>query len=155
MQTSLTVILTWLSINFGLPATVELPQVELVAPAKMHAVRFRGPESDQAQRAAVGVNPMARQVWEHDTEALYDDESRTIYLREGWKGATPAEVSVLVHEMVHHLQNVAGLKYECPQQREHLAYVAQDRWLARSGRSLMKEFKLNPMTLLVRTKCMY
>ena len=33
--------------------------------------------------------------------AIYDDGSRTIYLPEDWTGATPAEVSLLVHEMVH------------------------------------------------------
>jgi hypothetical protein len=44
--------------------------------------------------------------------AAYDDEMKTIYLPEGWTGATPAERSVLVHPMVHHLQNLGKLKYE-------------------------------------------
>jgi len=37
-----------------------------------------------------------------------------MYLREGWSGATAAEISVLVHEMVHHLQHEARLGYACP-----------------------------------------
>lgn len=155
MQTLLTVIVTWLSINFGMPASYDHPQVELVPPAKMDAVRFRGQAQFQSPGAPAEVKQSARRGRGHDIEGLYDDASRTIYLPEGWTGATPAEVSVLVHEMVHHLQNVGELKYECPQAREERAYVAQDRWLARSGRSITKEFKLNPMTLLVRTKCMY
>jgi len=60
-----------------------------------------------------------------------------------------------VHEMVHHLQNIAGLKYECPQAREKLAYVAQNQWLAQSGRNLIDEFKLDALTVLVRTNCMH
>src|SRR5260221_11569978 len=36
--------------------------------------------------------------------------------RNGGKGRTPAELSILVHEMVHHFQNVLGLKHECPQE---------------------------------------
>jgi hypothetical protein len=87
-------------------------------------------------------------------EAYYDDATRTIYLPQGWTGRSPAELSLLVHEMVHHVQNVAGLKYACPEEREKIAYAAQRQWLALFGRDLMHEFKIDPMTLLVRTNCM-
>jgi hypothetical protein len=50
---------------------------------------------------------------------------------------------------------VAGLKYECAEAREKPAYEAQDKWLAEFGRNLLDEFKLDPMTLLVRTRCMH
>ena len=53
--------------------------------------------------------------------AAYDPLTQTIFLPERWTGNTPAEISVLVHEMVHHLQNVARLKYECVQASEELA----------------------------------
>jgi hypothetical protein len=46
---------------------------------------------------------------------------KTIYLPKNWTGSTPAELSVLVHEMVHHLQGATKTKYECPQAREQLA----------------------------------
>jgi hypothetical protein len=90
-----------------------------------------------------------------NTVAIYDDRGRTIYLREGWTGTTAAELSVLVHEMVHHLQNVGGVKHDCPQAREKLAYRAQDRWLARSGRSLERELEVDPFTVLARSTCAY
>ena len=57
--------------------------------------------------------------------------------------------------MVHHAQNLLGLKHECPQEREKLAYLAQDRWLGLFGRSLESDFELDPMTLLIRTKCLH
>ncbi len=91
---------------------------------------------------------------QRDTLAVYDEATRTIYLPEGWRGASPAEVSVLVHEMVHHLQSLARVKFECPQEREKIAYMAQDRWLGLSGRSLEREFGIDPFTRLVRTGCM-
>jgi hypothetical protein len=78
-----------------------------------------------------------------------------IYLPEGWTGNTPAELSILVHEMVHHLQNVENLKFECPQEREQLAYKAQERWLGLFGRDLLRDFELDPFTLLVATRCGY
>jgi len=154
MQALMMAIVTWLSVNFGLAGTVDLPRVQRVSPERMVEVRLRAHGAGEAMRstAAWRREAVAGAV---DLEALYDDASRTIFLREDWTGTTPAEVSVLVHEMVHHLQNVGGLRYECAEARERLAYLAQGRWLAVSGRSLSKEFKLDPATLLVRTKCFY
>ena len=149
MQTLLTVIVTWLSFNFALPANYDHPRVELVPPAQMTAVRSQAASSSPSGSVANGLGHTG-----HDIEAFYDDTSRTIYLKEGWTGAKPAELSVLVHEMVHHLQNTAGLKYECAEAREKPAYDAQKKWLALFGRNLEKDFKLDPFTLLVRTRCM-
>ena len=155
METLLTAIVTWLYIGFGLPANYEHPRVEFVSPAKMSEVQLRGQAASHSPAQSTEASPSARPALQRDVDALYDDSTRTIYLPEGWTGNTPAEVSVLVHEMVHHLQNVAGLKYECPQAREKLAYAAQNQWLAISGRNLIDEFKLDALTVLLRTKCMH
>jgi hypothetical protein len=64
------------------------------------------------------------------------NESKTIFLLNGWEGKTPAELSILAHEMVHHLQNVGQLKFECPEEREELAYKAQESWLHLFGHDL-------------------
>jgi Domain of unknown function (DUF6647) len=145
MQILLTAIATWLSINFSLPAVYALPRVEFVQPEAMRAVRL--------QRAHFGRSSQPERT--PQVEAFYEDATHTIYLAQGWTGKSPAELSVLVHEMVHHVQNAAALKYACAAAREKLAYAAQDRWLALFGRTLMDEFKLDPMTVLVRTKCMH
>ncbi|WP_347404092.1 DUF6647 family protein [Mesorhizobium sp. WSM4976] len=62
---------------------------------------------------------------------------------------------MLVHEMVHYLQNAGGLKFACPAEREQMAYNAQERWLQLFGRSLEAGFVLDPFTVLVRTNCPY
>lgn len=147
MQILLTTIVTWLSFNAQLPAIYEHPRIEFVAPAAMQALRER------RAHASSHSSPRARDRAAR-LEAFYDDTTRTIYLAKGWTGKTPAELSVLVHEMVHHLQNAAGLTYACPEEREKTAYAAQKKWLALFGRSLASEFKLDPMTLLVRTSCL-
>jgi hypothetical protein len=85
--------------------------------------------------------------------ALYDDAARTIYLAEGWTGDSERERSVLVHEMAHHLQNLAGRTFGCAAEREAEAYALQDRWLARSGSSLEAAFEIDALTLLVMTRC--
>jgi len=154
VQTLLTVIVTWLSLNFGLPAHHEHPRVEFAIPAKMAQLR--------ASRLAEGRPDLVSDGAQHgappgfdDVHAIYDDRGRAIYLPVGWTGASPAEVSVLVHEMVHHLQNVAGLEYDCAEAREKPAYQAQARWLELFGGSLAEEFQLDGMTILVRTSCMH
>jgi hypothetical protein len=46
------------------------------------------------------------------------------------------------------------MKYECPQAREKVAYMAQERWLGLFGRSLEQDFELDGFSLLVKTRCM-
>jgi hypothetical protein len=129
----------WLSADFGLPIT-ELPNVEFVGKEQMIALRHRGVPSDHMNEG-------------RDILAVYDDDARTIYLPQGWTGRTVAEASILVHEMVHHAQNLGGMKTECPQAREKLAYEAQQRWLGRFGTGLEEEFGIDGFTLLVLTSC--
>lgn len=154
MQELLTVIVTWLAVGFGLPAVYEHPNVEFASAATMAEVRVSRVAASGSDLAGGQGGHLARAAFIHDVEAIYDDESRTIYLPEGWTGATPADVSVLVHEMVHHLQNVAGLTYGCAGEREKPAYRAQARWLELFDTTLADEFGIDPMTLLVRTNCM-
>lgn len=153
METLLTVLVTWLSINFGLPANYDHPRIEVVPPARMAAVRYRGLASDRAARSAAEAGRSAPADLGLDVYALYDDSKRVIYLHENWKGSTPADVSLLVHELVHHLQNAAGTRFLCPQEREKDAYEAQKKWLAQFGRTLEQDFDIDGLTVLVRTNC--
>jgi Domain of unknown function (DUF6647) len=137
-------ILKWLVAKFDLPAIREAPRIEFVQVAAMAQIRYRGSAGNQAMPLDMG----------RDVVAVYDDTKRTIYLPEGWTGVTPAEQSVLVHEMVHHLQNLGNLKYACPEVREKLAFAAQEQWLELFDRTLASEFDLDPFTLLVRTSCL-
>ncbi len=131
----------WLATKFDLPAATKLPAVMIVRPARMAALRYHGlaPTSSDAS----------------DFIALYDVWGRTIYLPEGWRGATAAEVSILVHEMVHYLQDMAGQRFECVEQEERLAYAAQDRWLVLAGSSLEREFGIDALTVLARSTCLH
>src|SRR5215510_3765657 len=149
----LTAIATWLSIEFDLPSPGRHPHIELVPPAEIAALRYRGRFPNAGTERALNGSSAASP--EHDVVAVYSDPAQTIYLAEDWTGRTPAELSVLVHEMVHHLQNLAGLKYECPQAREKLAYLAQERWFGLFGHDLAQDFELDGFSLLAKTKCFY
>jgi hypothetical protein len=153
MEALLTAIVVWLSVSFGLPASYDHPRIEFVPPIQIAFFRYQA-FTAEAQRevlaryAAAGAENGRREV-----VAVYDDRRKRILLPEGWSGKTPAELSVLVHEMVHHLQKTAGLKFECPEQREKLAYEAQEKWLGLFGLTLLGEFEIDAFTLKVSTEC--
>ena len=148
MEALLTAIVVWLSANYALPASCEHPRIEFVSAKEMNSHFYEGVAREQ--HAAIVLNQP-----ELDVVSLYSNETKTIYLLDGWKGRTPGELSMVVHEMVHHLQNVGQVKFACAQEKEKLAYKAQDDWLGLFGRNLMQEFQIDPFSLLVKTNCFY
>ena len=153
VQARLTEIAAWLSTNFDLPAIQDQPRVEFVPPMKLASMRYGGILPEQWREDSVnGATMHAAQA--REVVAVYHDATRTIFLSDAWTGASPADLSVLVHEMVHHLQNLAGLRYECPAAREKLAYLAQDQWLKLHGLDLEQEFELDKFTIMISSACL-
>ena len=111
MEALLTAVVLWLSTNYNLPSSFEHPRVEFVSVKEMNLHFYEGIAREK--HAAIVLNQP-----ELDVVSLYSNEAKTVYLLEGWEGKTPGELSMLVHEMVHHLQNVGNLKYECQEARE-------------------------------------
>ncbi len=153
MSALLTAMALWLSANFGLPPPRDVPSVRFVDPTEILVFRYRAftPE----KRREVIANFAAAPDQKRNVVAVYDEANHTVLLPVGWSGGTPAELSVLLHEMVHHLQAAAGLRYECPPAREKMAYAAQEKWLGLFNLTLASEFGLDAFTLKVATECMY
>ena len=143
-------IAAWISHSFDLPEIDQLPRVQLVSSAQVAALRYGLPQPlpGQAIEQAGPYLGAGRAV-----VAVYNKD--IIYLSDGWRGGSPADQSVLIHEMVHHLQQRAQLRYGCPQEREKLAYQAQERWLTRFGATLQNEFEIDPMTLFLHSACLH
>jgi uncharacterized protein DUF6647 len=137
IATLATAIAAWTATALGQPPA-ELPRIDFADAPAMARLRYG---ADAASNGPLGL------------VALYDDAARTILLPRGWTGATPAELSVLVHEMTHHLQNVSGRTFPCPAAREQEAFGLQARWLGRYGLTLESEFEIDALTLLVLTHC--
>jgi hypothetical protein len=104
----LTAIVTWISANFALPPDYDHPQLKLVPAVEITFLRYQA--FTPAQRRDVLKSLADNTGGSHGREAgaVYDDRTRTIFLPDTWTGETPADLSVLVHEMVHHLQNSAA-----------------------------------------------
>jgi hypothetical protein len=152
MDALLIAIVVWLSANYDLPAIFDLPRIERAPSTEMAALRNRGLPASHRGGSAIQDQESSYEKM-RDVVAVYNDRTRTIYLSDKWSGRTPSELSILVHEMVHHLQNATGIKYECPAEREKLAYEAQDKWLSQFGRNLESEFQINGLALLISTSC--
>ncbi len=152
MDALLTAIVVWLSANYGLPTIFNQPRIARVPSIEMASLRNKGLPASR-QRVFTIQDHEASVEKMRDVVAVYNDQTHTIYISDKWTGRTPAELSVLVHEMVHHLQNQAGITYECPAEREKQAYEAQDKWLSLFGRSLESEFQINGLALLISTSC--
>jgi len=154
MQELLSLILSWLVINTGLPAAGQPPAVEIVSTSKMAEIRYQRLQSSRPEQADFVAGDATPPDSFRDVHAIYDAPGGTVYLSEGWRADSPVDVSILVHELVHHLQRDAGLDYACPAAREKPAYEAQERWLSLFETSLVEAFELDAMTLLLRTRCM-
>jgi uncharacterized protein DUF6647 len=149
----LTTIALWLSVNFGLPATPHHPRIEFVPAMEIVYMRY-GAFTPEARRdissryLSANASGKGREV-----VALYDHDKQTIFLPQGWTGGTAAELSILVHELVHHLQTSSGQTFECPAAREKQAYAAQEQWLGLFGKNLLGEFEIDKFTLKISTEC--
>lgn len=133
--------MSYLSDRYDLPKPQSLPDIVFTSPA------------DLLSRLGETTEASAGAIFAGDIAALYDNRTGTILLRHSWRGADPAEQSILVHELVHHLQVEAEHRYACPQAREKEAYRAQSDWLARTGREITDVFDIDPMMLFVLTNC--
>lgn len=137
----------WIAQNVGLPQPASVPRIEFSSLGRIAALR--------SAELAGSSTPGGAAADPHSIIAIYDNAKHVVHLPEKWAGDTPRDLSILVHELTHFIQDAAGLKYACPQAREEAAYRAQQKWLALSGRELMREFDFDPFTLLVRTLCAY
>ena len=78
--------------------------------------------------------------------ALYNKETKTVILRKDWNAKSIKNRSILVHELVHHMQNEEEFK-GCKGIMEEEAYDVQNAWL--------KQYKMNIFDTLGLGKLYY
>jgi len=85
--------------------------------------------------------------------ALYEQGKETIYLSDNIDLNTFQGASVLLHELVHHYQNLSGAmeEYSCIGELEVLAYATQKQYLLANGAKVMAE--LDPFNVFMRSFC--
>lgn len=118
-------IAVWVSSELDLPMPQTLPEVILTTPRSMVEMRY-----------GLAAREELRVV------ALYHARTGRLFLPDTWTGATPVEVSILVHEMVHHVEAQAGVQFLCAAERERSAYELQERWLDQFGIDILTAFDM-------------
>ncbi|WP_293809276.1 DUF6647 family protein [uncultured Bosea sp.] len=132
----------WVGAKLGQPVPSFLPELVFKPVGQVAALRLKQYASEVMQ-----------QHGRPDILSIYDSREKVIYLGDTWTGATAADLSVLVHELVHHFQETHQSKFECDAAREAKAFELQEKWLRIFGESLEEDFQIDPFTLLVRTSC--
>jgi len=108
----------WLDANTNLPRRDTAATISMTSPTDALAL--------------AGINSA---INAETVRGLYDSASTTIWLVYPWSLKDPRDVSVLLHELVHHRQAEAGHWY-CPGAQELPAYKTQQAWLDELGLEL-------------------
>jgi len=131
--------MVWIASVSGLPEPEHPPAVRRLPPAEI---------AERARPAAARVSQAGGTYL-----ALYRPAHSTILLRADWSRDSLRDRSILVHELVHHMQDAAGRGYPCPAAREREAYALQARWLEERGGSLSETLGINTLHLILVTRC--
>ena len=114
MTEILTALMIWLGANTTLDTNHDIPKVLFLPQAQMEKLYY--PEEQE-------------NLPNNKLHGLYDTESDTIILLDTWDRRKPWDMAVLLHEMVHYLQDMNNLKFECTAEMERDAWPIQKQYL--------------------------
>lgn len=140
MKALMLALMTWASAQTGLPVPERVPAIQVKSPCELHAIMQRPEPCDKAvlRVGAIYMPNLIVLPAAHDPRDLY-------------------AVSVLLHELVHHMQFENGDNgRSCPERaaREKVAYDAQIAFLEATGHEAMKLMGIDGLTLLLLTNCL-
>lgn len=116
MDRSVVPLIAWIVEKTGLLAP-EPPRITLLPREQMIKMNY-GPEQISGYR---------------NLQAFYVPMARTIYLPDTWLPGELYGRSILLHELVHHVQRSNNVRVPCPAALERQAYQLQTDWLSEQG----------------------
>lgn len=92
-----------------------------------------------------------------NTVALYNNDTKTITVNENLDPTKEYDISVLLHEFIHHLQNINGhRRSDCSGEREGQAYTTQRAFLkSRGDKDTSATMGVDAFTELLISQCHY
>ena len=139
-------LLLWVSQNTGLiyDTQVGLPEVKQVDSRQLAVLLFKG-------QIPAYLSPKDLHGMTEHIEALYDPDTKTIFVRNGVDLNSVYGKSALVHELVHFVQYQQGINRNvaCTNALEKDAYRAQAAYLRHKG----QELKIDGFTIAARSIC--
>tara|TARA_A100000164_G_C21707603_1_gene676580 strand:+ start:53 stop:475 length:423 start_codon:yes stop_codon:yes gene_type:complete len=113
MKEILTALMIWLGANTSFNTNHDIPNVLFLTQSQMETLYY----------------PEGEKKTPNQLHGLYDRESDTIILPETWDRRDPWDMAVLLHEMVHYLQDMNNLKFNCTAEMEKDAWPIQQKYL--------------------------
>jgi hypothetical protein len=87
-------------------------------------------------------------------EAFYSEKDHSIYLLDSWRSDNLRDRSILLHELVHHLQYLNHVKELCPGEAEFQAFRLQADWLGEQGVEYPVDLiGIDPLIILMLGHC--
>lgn len=146
MLTNLT---NWITENSDLSPTGKLPELKFINPGMMATCRQAVMSKYQAADSRIVDDGTFGIV------AFYDRKTATIFLSSDWDGSDLADKSILVHELVHHLDASTEDWQPSMDGGERLAYDLQDRFLQANGSDLFTALGIDPFSRLMLSEWLY
>lgn len=112
MKEILTALMIWLGANTPLDTNHDVPEVLFLTQSQMESLFYKG------------ENKMPNTL-----HGLYDKDSDTIILPDTWDRRKPWDLGVLLHEMVHYLQDQNNQKFNCVAEMERDSWPIQQKYL--------------------------
>jgi hypothetical protein len=137
MKALILALMTWASAQTGLPVPEVQPIVKHATAEQMWHMARPGTEYDAAgSQQYLG---------------LY--ANGVMWLRDDWSVESVRDVSILLHEVVHHMQEEAGQEYPCRGASERVAHEAQFAWLEAAGLDPFETIGINGLYYVMVTTC--
>jgi hypothetical protein len=132
-------LMTWASPRLGLPVPDQLPTIVRKDHCGLQAIARPGQDCPEPGNGVL---------------ALYG--SGVIWMNNDWSADSLKDVSILLHELVHHMQHHAEVpKTPCAQEAwEKPAYDAQFAFLEAAGVDPYEIIGINPLMLIFVINCM-
>ena len=112
MKEILTALMIWLGANTSFDTNHDIPNVLFLSQTQMEQMFYKG--NDKMPNTLHG---------------LYDQESDTIILPDTWDRRKAWDLGVLLHEMVHYLQDQNNMDFNCTAEMERESWPIQQRYL--------------------------
>lgn len=112
MKEILTALMIWLGANTSFDTNHDIPNVLFLSQTQMEQMFYKG--NDKMPNTLHG---------------LYDQESDTIILPDTWDRRKAWDLGVLLHEMVHYLQDQNDMDFNCTAEMERESWPIQQRYL--------------------------
>ncbi len=112
MKEILTALMIWLGANTPFNTNFDVPVVVFLPQEEMNSMYYKDNEHEP-----------------NSLHGMYDKENDIIYLPDDWDRREAWDMGVLVHEMVHYLQDMNEMKFACSAEMEKMAWPIQQFYL--------------------------